>query len=118
MLDQVELGASTEYLNFLNAHPESTTIGDFVLLYGQSDLTERNETYEISSYLSGWVAIGDDGAGSAILMRLNGSSQVYLCGHGALGSVEPEQVADSFVVWFQAGCPADWLEDDDLDEDD
>ena len=117
MLDLVKSGASSEYLHFLNTHPQSIDIGDFVFLYGQTDLAERNETFEIPSYLPGWVAIGDDGAGTAILMRLDGSSHVFRCGHGALGSAEPELVSESFHAWFRSKCPAIWMEDDDLYDD-
>jgi|GEM_PF-1880560 len=113
LLDTVTSGTSPEYSDFLAAHTESAPTGDFVLLYGQSDLPERNETFEIQTYLPGWVAIGDDGDGTAILMRLDGSSSVYRCGHGAIGSLDPELVSDSFAGWLADDCPAPWMDDDD-----
>ncbi len=113
LLDSVTSGASSEYSGFLVAHPDSTPVGDFILLYGQSDLTERNETYEVQSYLNGWVAIGDDGGGTAILIKLDGSPSVFRCGHGAIGSTDPELVAESFGAWFADDCRASWMDDDD-----
>lgn len=105
--------ASPEFYTFLASHQESIPIGDVVLLYGQSDFVERNETFEIQQYLPNWVAIGDDGGGVAILMRMDGSSSVYCCGHGAIGSSDPKLVADSFAAWLAADCPASWMDDDD-----
>ena len=113
LLETVISGTSPEYSSFLAARSDSAPTGDFVLLYGQSDLPERNETFEIHTYLPGWVAIGDDGGGTAILMRLDGSSSVYRCGHGAIGSLDPELVADSFARWLADDCPASWMDDDD-----
>lgn len=113
LLEIVTSGASHEYSTFLASHQESTPTGDFVLLYGQADLVERNETFDVQQYLPDWVAIGDDGSGVAILMRLDRSSCVYRCGHGAIGSLEPVWVADSFSVWLATGCPVSWMDDDD-----
>ena len=113
LLETVTSGASPEYSGFLAAQTDSAPAGDFVLLYGQTDLGERNETFEVQTYLPGWVAIGDDGGGVAILMRLDGSPSVYCCGHGALGSVDPELVTESFAAWLASDCPTPWMDDDD-----
>ena len=117
LLETVTSGASPEYAGFLAAHPDSAPTGDFVLLYGQSDLTERNETLEVQTYLPDWVAIGDDGGGTALLMRLDGSPSVFRCGQGAIGSVAPELIADSFSIWLAANCPASWMDDDHYGDD-
>ena len=113
MLENVINGTSPEYSQYLMAHSDSTPIGDYVLLYGRSDLPERNATFGVQDHLSRWVAIGDDGGGTAILMRLDGSSSVYRCGHGAIGSLDPELVTESFSDWLAADCPASWMSDDD-----
>lgn len=105
LLDEIGRGASSGYRAFLARAEASRQVGDLVLLYGRQDLVERNATYEVQTYLPGWVAIGDDGGGSAILVRLDGSDAVYQCGHGALGSVDPELVAESFAAWHASGCP-------------
>lgn len=116
LLDSIQSQASTEYAEFLADHSESTNVGDFILLYGQQVLEERNATYEIQTFLTSWFAIGDDSGGTALLMRLNGSTAVYRCGHGAIGSLEPELVSESFSTWYAAGCPASWIEFDDDDD--
>ena len=66
LLEAVTSKMSAEFSHFIAAMSDSSHVGDFVLLYGQSDLPERNETYEIQTYLPGWVAIGDDGSGTAL----------------------------------------------------
>ena len=118
LLATIESSAAPEYLGFLAAQAASVSVGDFVLLYGRSDLPERNETYEVQKYLAGWFTIGDDGGGAAILMRLDGTTAVFRCGHGAIGSFDPEPVSDSFAQWLAEDCPAAWMDDDEDEYDD
>lgn len=113
LIDTVTSKASPEYSSFLAAHSESISVGDYVFLYGKSDFAERNATYEVQTYLADWFAIGDDGCGTALLMRLDGSPEIYICGHGALGSLDPELVFPSFAQWHAAECPVPWMDDDD-----
>ncbi len=93
LFDTVTSKVSSEYSSFLAAHPEFISVGHYDLLYGKSDVPERNETYEVQTYLADWFTIGDDGGGTALLMRLDGSPAVYSCGHGAIGSLDPELVS-------------------------
>ncbi len=102
--DVIKTEASSEYVSYARAYPEARMIGD-VVLYGQDYIEERNATYELEEYMPGWFTFGDDGGGRAMLMRLDGSAGVYSCGHGALGSAEPEVAADSFATWGDEGCP-------------
>ena len=118
LVDTVISKAFSAYSSFLAGNPESASIGDYVLVYGKSELAERNETYEVQTYLDGWFAIGDDGGGTALLMRLDGSPEVYRCGHGAIGSIDPELVSPSFAQWLAADCPVPWMNDEDDDDDD
>ena len=97
--------ASTQYRSYIAQNPDEQSVGDSVLLYGQGYIEEQNATYEVQAYLPGWFAIGDDGGGRALLMRLDGSNNVYLCDHGAIGSVDPELVAPSFSAWVAEECP-------------
>jgi len=118
LLNSITANTTPEYSDFLKSQADSISVGDYCLLYGQADIAERNSTYEVQSYLPGWVAIGDDGGGKALLMRLDGSPAVYFCGHGAIGSLDPELVTNSFTDWLAADCPAAWTEDDDAYDDD
>lgn len=105
LIDDIRNLASTQYREIAKSLEDSRSIGDYVLLYGAKDIEERNKTYEVQAYMPGWIAIGDDSGGQAILMKLDGSHGVYLCDHGALGSLDPEVVADSFSKWLEGSCP-------------
>ena len=110
-LDQIRANTAPSYVEFLSNAEESQSIGEFVLLYGQSMIEERNATYELEQYLPGWITIGDDSGGIALLMKLDGSDGVYQCDHGAIGSLDPELVAPSFREWYDNECPTPWNED-------
>ena len=100
-----------DYHRFLEHTIDARSVGEFVLLYGQSMIEERNQTYELERYLPGWFTIGDDSGGVALLMNLDGSDGVYQCDQGALGSLEPERFADSFQDWLNDECPTPWNDD-------
>ena len=40
------------------------SIGGGLIIYGTDDIIERNETWEVTEYVNGYVAIGDDGSGN------------------------------------------------------
>lgn len=84
LIDDIRNLASTQYRELGKTLDDSRSIGDYVLLYGAKDIEERNTTYEVQAYVPGWIAIGDDSGGQAILMKLDGSHGVYFCDHGAL----------------------------------
>ena len=110
-LSKIEQGACQQYRDFLSGIVDSVSVGDFVLLYGRSTIGERNETYELEQYLPGWFIIGDDSGGVALLMKMDGSDGVYRCGHGAIGSLEPELVASSFQDWHAGDCQTPWIDE-------
>lgn len=105
LLEQHKDQLSSQYLVFLEKFPEGKSVGEYVYFYGKQSLDERNETYEVQTYLPGAITVGDDGGGQAILLLLDGSNQVLMCGHGALGSCEPQKIADDFDQWLQDDCP-------------
>ncbi|SCC68746.1 Uncharacterized protein BC10311_06171 [Bacillus wiedmannii] len=39
------------------------SIGGGLIIYGTDDIIERNETWEVTEYANGYVAIDDDGSG-------------------------------------------------------
>src|SRR4051794_39118325 len=64
-------------------------------LFSCEELPERNATFEIGKYLPGFVIIGGDGGGSALIMQGGrGRSPVYLVGHGAMFPEFMELLAD------------------------
>ncbi len=76
---------------------------DRVLLYSTDDLPERNETFEVRQYAPGFLAIGDDSGGQAILIALDGSPAVYMVDHGSMDPDDVVQVSPGFVAWLDQG---------------
>ncbi|WP_431512646.1 hypothetical protein [Variovorax sp. DAIF25] len=82
-----------------------TTVGDLAHFYAPADLRERNETYETRAYCPGWLTIGDDGGGSAIVVAPDRwPTAVYLVGHGSMSRVDFVEVAEDLHEWVGSGC--------------
>ena len=79
---------------------------DVFMIYSCKALPERNVTYEVGKYAPGYVTIGDNGGGSALMLRGGpGPSPVYLVGHGVMSPKFMEEIAPSFSTWIATGCP-------------
>ncbi len=95
------------YLAFLQGREEGYC-GEQVLLYGAESLLERNATYETQPYCPGFIAIGDDGGGRAVMLALDGPDRaVYLVDHGSMQRDDFELAAEDFHAWLAAACPVD-----------
>ena len=82
--------------------------GERVLLYGAGSLMERNATYDTQQACPGFITIGDDSGGRAVMLALaNESTAVYLVGHGSMQRDDFEPLADDFTAWLVADCPVD-----------
>jgi hypothetical protein len=83
-------------------------IANTFILYSCDELPERNETFEVGEYAPGYVAVGDDNGGRAIILRGGrGCSPVFLVGHGTMQPADMVRVAESLSEWIGAGCPLD-----------
>lgn len=81
------------------------SIGGDVLLYGTEDIAERNATWEIHQYASGYVAIGDDGGGQVFLMRLvDDEKKVWIVDAGVMAPQHAELVTEDLLEWVSGGC--------------
>ncbi|MEH7686764.1 SMI1/KNR4 family protein [Bacillus safensis] len=81
------------------------SIGGEVLLYGTEDMVERNKTWEVQQYASGYVAIGDDGGGQVFLMRLaEEEKKVWIVDAGVMDPQHAELVAEDLLSWVNEGC--------------
>ncbi|WP_145984527.1 SMI1/KNR4 family protein [Zymobacter palmae] len=69
--------------------------GDWVCWYGHALLEERNVTYGIQSVASTLLLIGQDGDLGYFIDMVEGADAIYSVDLGALGSDEPEKVANS-----------------------
>lgn len=75
-----------------------------VLIYSSGELIERNETFEVAKYAPGFIAIGDDSGGRAILVAFQ-KPGVFMVDHGSMDPADMEQIADSISDWVTRGCP-------------
>ncbi|MBZ9521224.1 SMI1/KNR4 family protein [Bacillus safensis] len=81
------------------------SIGGEVLLYGKEDMVERNKTWEVQQYASGYVAIGDDGGGRVLLMRqAEEEKKVWIVDAGVMDPQYAELVAEDLLSWVNEGC--------------
>ncbi|MGY8620895.1 SMI1/KNR4 family protein [Bacillus safensis] len=81
------------------------SVGGDVLLYGTEDIMERNTTWEVHHYASGYVAIGDDGGGRVFLMRqAEDEKKVWIVDAGVMDPQHAELVAEDLLSWVNEGC--------------
>lgn len=79
-----------------------------VLLYAGEDLIERNEGYETRRYCPGYLSIGDDGGGRAIVVHAALTPPtVFVVGHGSMSEADFVAVHAGLAAWIEAGCPLD-----------
>ncbi|WP_144471880.1 SMI1/KNR4 family protein [Bacillus safensis] len=80
------------------------SIGGEVLLYGTEDMVERNKTWEVQQYASGYVAIGDDGGGQVFLMRLvEEEKKVWMVDAGVMDPQHAELITEDLLMWMSEG---------------
>jgi SMI1 / KNR4 family (SUKH-1) len=92
------------YRAFLLEHPSGIE-GDLVRLYAIGDVIERNETYETKKYCPGFIAIGDDSGGQAIVVAFDDEAgAVFLVDHGAMTRDSFHLIAPDFRRWLEHGC--------------
>jgi hypothetical protein len=90
------------YMDFI-LKVDGGSFGD-TLLYSIEDLVERNECYETKEYASGWLTIGDDGGGLAIIISFSEDDpRVFTVDHGIMDPDEAEEVFNSFSSWVLSG---------------
>jgi hypothetical protein len=95
----------TYYRQFLLDHPAGVS-GNRVLLYEIDAVIERNDTYETKKYCPGYITIGDDSGGRAVVVSLQDEAgAIFLVDHGCMTPDGFEPIAPSFRPWFEQGCP-------------
>lgn len=76
-----------------------------ILIYGTSELAEKNRDYEVEEYASGYIAIGDDGGDYVFLISKNEKDKKVLAVDG--GDMNPEDselVSNSLEEWIEHEC--------------
>ncbi len=81
-------------------------VGDFVRFYSADELIERNECYETKLYCPGFLSIGDDSGGRAVIInpQLTPPS-VFVVDHGSMSQDDFIVVSESLLDWVNMGCP-------------
>lgn len=92
-----------EYVQFLDI--ANGVAGSRVQLYSTEELPEINETYEVKEFSPGFLAIGDDGGGRAIMIKIEDDiCPIYVVDHGSMMPEDMELLACSLTEWFEKKC--------------
>lgn len=76
--------------------------------YAAGEIVERNQTYETREYCPGYIAIGDDGGGRALVVHgALTPATVFAVGHGSMSEADFVAVGANLRDWIDAGCPLD-----------
>lgn len=71
-----------DYFDFLKLSNGLYT-GDRLVLIEAEDLKQRNKDYEVQEYLPGYLMIGDDSGGTAVLIKED-DQKIFEVGMGAM----------------------------------
>jgi hypothetical protein len=74
-------------------------VSEVVRLYALDELEERNQTYQTSEYCPGFITIGDDSGGRAIICDVECNGPIYIVDHGSMSPDCFEELAPSLAVW-------------------
>lgn len=79
-----------------------------VRLYAVDELIERNECYETQVYCPGYLTVGDDGGGRAVVIHaaLNPAT-VFVVDHGSMSEGDFVAVGNDPGSWIAGGCGLD-----------
>ncbi|MBJ8030332.1 SMI1/KNR4 family protein [Bacillus cereus group sp. N21] len=79
--------------------------GGGLTIYGTEDIVERNETWEVTEYASGYVSIGDDGSGNVFLMLQSADvKEMLIIGSGDMNPNHATVIILDFSEWVNTGC--------------
>lgn len=96
-----------QYIALLRRHG-GESLGEQVYIYSAQDVVERNETYETKQYCPGYLAIGDDGGGRAIVTNIGAQcGPVFAVDHGSMCADEFVRIGDDIQSWLALGAPAE-----------
>ncbi|PHV12240.1 SMI1/KNR4 family protein [Chitinimonas sp. BJB300] len=101
---EVQLGNSipSEYRTLLE-NANGFALKNGLIVYPTAEIFERNETFEVTEYAPGYLAIGDDSGGRAILISIEGNG-VYLVDQGSMDPDEFELLSPTLSDWILQGC--------------
>jgi hypothetical protein len=81
-------------------------IGSHVALYPAADVVERNGTYETMVYCPGFLTIGDDSGGRAVIIPVDDDTcPIFLVDHGSMAPSDFKRLPWRLEPWIEARCP-------------
>ncbi|MBT1266028.1 MULTISPECIES: SMI1/KNR4 family protein [Pseudomonas] len=99
---QLEEKIPCEY-KFLLSQSNGVWHKNGLVIYAIEDVFERNETMGAIKYAAGYLAIGDDSGGRAILVPYEGTG-VYIVDQGSMDPDDFDRVGASLTDWVNNGC--------------
>lgn len=79
-----------------------------IAFYAEDEIVERNQTYETQTYCPGYLTIGDDGGGRAIVVHgALDPPTVFAVEHGSMSESDFVAVGGELSRWIDDGCPLD-----------
>lgn len=108
MVEQLVSRADAAYQRWLASITEDV-VADHVVMFCRESLPERNTTYEIGEWLTGYLMIGQDGDRGFFLRCDDGGGPVFRADLGGLGEADLDVAAPAFDAWLRSGfvLPAD-----------
>ena len=106
-IEQLIAQAEPAYRRWLDSITDDVIVDNGVVaLRCRDTLPERNATYELATYLPGYLMIGDDSGGSGFVIACNGGAgPVFLVDLGSLHEDDFTVVAPTFEQWARDGFP-------------
>lgn len=79
-----------------------------VRFYALDEIVERNQTYETREYCPGYLTLGDDGGGRAVVVHgALTPATVFAVGHGSMSEADFVAVGAGLRAWIDSGCAMD-----------
>ncbi|WP_329303829.1 hypothetical protein OG410_41075 [Streptomyces sp. NBC_00659] len=102
MVEQLISRTDAAYQRWL-ASVTDDAVADGVVMYCLESLLERNTTYGIGEWLTGYLMIGQEGDRGFFLRCDDGGGPVFWADLGGLGEVDLDVAAPVFEVWLRSG---------------
>lgn len=102
---ETEIGLSlpSDVKNLLTS-ADGLLLGNGLKLYSSAELGERNRTFETKRYAPGYLAVGDDSGGRAIVISID-DERVFIVDQGSMDPDDMEPLGSSLEEWILAGSP-------------
>ena len=89
------------YKEFLKNYDQELKADTYIYL--AEDVIERNKCYETKEYAPGYISIGNNGGGQALILPLSGNDpSVFIVDHGSMDPEDKVLLSTSFSSWIKS----------------